>query len=245
VKCILIACRRRHWPGGVPTSALNVRLLPDAADASCEPLPAAISTLIEGAVAAFDADRDTSRRYLLRASALLRAKRPPPVDRRCDAEGRARGGFAAWQLNRVIDHIEAHLTDKITGRELAALIDVSVGQLFRAFKVSVGVPPFRYIAQLRVELACRVMKTSEEPLSQVAIACGLCDQSHFCRVFRRATGLSPAAWRRANATDPRTGVRLAGHAGRNAGASHSRERQYRQARELLNEQRHPAENVSI
>lgn len=174
----------------------------DLAVAPCEPLSVAISTLIEGAVAAFDADRDTSRRYLLRASALLRAKRAGHADRPSDREGRGRGGFAAWQLNRVIDHIESHLTEKITGRELAGLVDVSVGQLFRAFKVSVGVPPFRYIAQRRVELACRIMKTTDEPLSQVAMACGLCDQSHFCRVFRRATGLSPAAWRRANAIDP-------------------------------------------
>lgn len=183
----------------------------DVPDVPGEPLPAAISTLIDGAVAAFDADRDASRRYLLRASALLRARRPAPVARRSDGDGHTRGGFAAWQLNRVIDHIETHLAGKMTGRELAALIGISVGQLFRAFKVSVGVPPFRYILQRRVELACRIMKTSEEPLSQVAIACGLCDQSHFCRVFRRATGFSPAAWRRANATDPRSGVSPAGH----------------------------------
>jgi AraC family transcriptional regulator len=191
---------------------MNSLQLLDVSDAQSEPLPAAISTLIEGAVAAFDADRAASRRYLLRASALLRAKRAAPVDR-CDGEGRGRGGMAVWQLNRVIDHIETHLTEKIAGRELAELIDVSVGQLFRAFKVSVGVPPFHYIAQRRVELACRIMKTSDEPLSQVAIACGLCDQSHFCRVFRRATGFSPAAWRRANATDPRAGARSAGRMG--------------------------------
>jgi AraC family transcriptional regulator len=171
----------------------------DDSSAHFEPLPAALSTLIEGAVAAFDADRDASRRYLLRASALLHAKRAAPIARQCDGEERSQRGFAAWQLNRVIDHIETHLADKITGGELAELIEVSVGHLFRAFKVSVGVPPFHYIARRRVELACRIMKTSDEPLSQVAIACGLCDQSHFCRVFRRSTGLSPAAWRRANA----------------------------------------------
>ena len=41
---------------------------------SLEDIPAAIPSLIDAAVAAFDADRDTSRRYLLRASALLRAQ---------------------------------------------------------------------------------------------------------------------------------------------------------------------------
>lgn len=216
---------------------------PDLAMAPCEPLSVAISTLIEGAVAAFDADRDTSRRYLLRASALLRAKRGGPADRPCDREGRGRGGFAAWQLNRVIDHIESHLTEKITGRELAGLVDVSVGQLFRAFKVSVGVPPFHYIAQRRVELACRIMKTTDEPLSQVAIACGLCDQSHFCRVFRRATGLSPAAWRRANAIDPGAGGRPIEP--RHVDTSYGRKSQYRKPRELQNGRSHLRARVAF
>jgi hypothetical protein len=41
------------------------------------------------------------------------------------------------------------------------------------------------------------MRTTQEPLSQIAVACGLCDQAHLCRVFRRLIGMSPSAWRRA------------------------------------------------
>ena len=102
----------------------------------------------------------------------------------------------AWQLNRVVDHIETHLADKIAAVDLAGLVNVSPGTLFRAFKISVGVPPFHYIGRRRVELACTMMSTTREPLSQVAIACGLCDQAHLCKVFRRAIGMSPSAWRR-------------------------------------------------
>jgi transcriptional regulator GlxA family with amidase domain len=109
-----------------------------------------------------------------------------------------------WQLNRVVDYIETHLADKITATDLADLIDVSMGQLFRAFKISVGVSPFQYIARRRVELACTLMKTTREPLSQLAAACGMCDQAHLCRVFRRTIGMSPSAWRRAR------GIRTSG-----------------------------------
>jgi AraC family transcriptional regulator len=163
---------------------------------SLEDIPAAIPSLIDAAVVAFDADRDTSRRYLLRASALLRVG-----SRACaDAEGArpsaSRGGLVAWRLNRVIDYIETHLAEKIVAMDLADLINVSVGQLIRAFKISVGVPPFHYIASRRVELACTMMSTTREPLSQIAIACGLCDQAHLCKVFRRMIGTSPSTWRR-------------------------------------------------
>jgi transcriptional regulator GlxA family with amidase domain len=156
-----------------------------------EGIPADVPSLIDAAVAAFDADRDTSRRYLLRASALLRVK----CGACAPAEG-ARGGLLQWQLNRVVDYIETHLAEKMKVTDLADLIDVSVGQMIRAFKVSVGVPPFHYIARRRVELACTMMSTTREPLSQIAIACGMCDQAHLSNVFRRMIGMSPLAWRR-------------------------------------------------
>jgi AraC family transcriptional regulator len=157
-------------------------------------LPRAIPSLIGAAVATFDADRDTSRRYLLRASALLHVKREPHSESARQSE--SRGGLLAWQLNRVVDYIETHMADKITAMDLAGLIRVSLGQLFRAFKISVGVTPCHYIARRRVDLACTMMRTTRQPLSQVAVACGLCDQAHLCKMFRRVIGMSPSAWRR-------------------------------------------------
>jgi AraC family transcriptional regulator len=173
-------------------------LLPDVPlnALSDDDIPAAISSLIDAAMAAFDSDRDISRRYLSRASALLRIKRRTGIDADSSCRLAPQGGLMTWQLNRLVDYIETHLTKKMTGRELSELINLSHGQMCRAFKVSVGVAPFQYISRRRVELACTLMKTAKEPLSQIALACGLYDQSHFCRVFRRMTGMSPSAWRR-------------------------------------------------
>jgi transcriptional regulator GlxA family with amidase domain len=168
-----------------------------------EDIPEAIPSLIEAAVAAFDADRDTSRRYLLRASALLRVRGVARPIAESTTQSESRGGLLVWQLNRVIDYIEMHLAEKITVMDLAGLINVSMGQLFRAFKISVGVTPCHYIATRRIELACTMMRTTEQALSLVAVACGLCDQPHLCKLFRRIVGMSPSAWRRAmSAGDP-------------------------------------------
>jgi AraC family transcriptional regulator len=169
----------------------------DLINAPNESIPAAVPSLIDAAVAAFDADRDTSRRYLLRASAILGMKRRA---RSAESAGRSeRGGLLAWQLNRIVDYIESHLADKITATDLANHIEVSVTHLFRAFKISVGVTPCNYIARRRVELACTMLSTTREPLSQVAVGCGMCDQAHLSRVFRRMIGMSPSAWRREHA----------------------------------------------
>src|SRR6202050_5454968 len=157
-------------------------------------LPTVIPGLIGAAVATFDADRDTSRRYLQRALALLDVKRGAPG---VGSARRSEGGLLVWQLNGVVDYIETHLSGKIAAGDLADLVNLSKGQLSRAFKISVGVPPFRYIVRRRLDLACTMMRTTREPLSQVAVACGLCDQAHFSRLFRSVIGMTPSAWRRA------------------------------------------------
>jgi AraC family transcriptional regulator len=182
---------------------MNSPLPDDLINAPNEDIPAAIPSLIDAAVAAFDADRDSSRRYLLRASALLRVKRAARTGAERVRRSESRRGLLAWQLNRVVDYIETHLADKITAVDLADLIKVSMGQLFRGFKISVGVTPFNYLARRRVELACSMMRTTRDPLSQIAVACGLCDQAHLCKVFRRVTGMSPLAWRNAMPAKPR------------------------------------------
>ena len=172
-----------------------------------DPVPLAISRLIESAVATFDADRTSARCYLMKASALLRVRGAVHQSAHHRPGATPAGGLAFWQLKRLVDHIEKNLTAKITGEDLAALINVSLGQLFRGFKTSVGVTPFQYVTRRRIDLACELMKTSAEPLSQIAILCGLCDQSHFCRVFRREVGATPAQWRRQNAEAPAARMR--------------------------------------
>jgi len=170
------------------TYQLSTETLPE-----CVP---AMATLIAGAVATFDVDRNAARRYLMRASAILQAcAAHEPENGR---EARSRGGLAGWQLNRLVDYIEQHLAERITGEDLAGLIDVSIGQLFKAFKASVGIPPLQYVASRRLEFVCLLLRTSPESLSQIAVTAGFYDQSHLCRVFRRVLGVTPAAWRREN-----------------------------------------------
>jgi AraC family transcriptional regulator len=171
---------------------------PILSDASNHNIPATVPSLIDAALAAFDADRDASRRYLLCASVMLGLKR---AAYRAESTRSDRGGLLAWQLKRVVDYIEAHLADRIAAVDLAALIKVSTGKLFRAFKISVGVTPFRYIGRRRLELACTLIRTTREPLSQIALACGVCDQAYLCKLFRRMIGMSPSDWRREQLMD--------------------------------------------
>jgi AraC family transcriptional regulator len=160
--------------------------------------PAFVASLLEGADAYFEQDRSLARDYLMRAAALVRA---PASPREASGES-CRGRLASWKVKRVLSYIEGRLNIEISVSELASLVRLSLSHFSRAFKASVGLPPLEYVTRRRISLACTLMLTTNTPLSQVALDCGLCDQSHLCRVFRRVLGHSPNAWRRANAVDP-------------------------------------------
>jgi AraC family transcriptional regulator len=95
------------------------------------------------------------------------------------------------------DSIETLLADKITAKDLANLIDVSMAQLFRAFRISFSVAPLRYVANRRVQHLCTILITTREPTSLPALAGGFFDQARLSKLFCRAVGMSPSARRRA------------------------------------------------
>jgi AraC family transcriptional regulator len=111
----------------------------------------------------------------------------------------ARGGLAPWQITRVTAYIESHIDSTICTDDLAALARLSSFHFCRVFRDSLGVPPHRYVMRKRVERAQSLMLSTDRPLGQIASECGLADQAHFTKLFRRFVGASPGAWRRARA----------------------------------------------
>ena len=51
------------------------------------------------------------------------------------------------------------------------------------------------LRDLRVEKACQLLAQTGDTLSDIALACGFCDQSYFTRVFRDARGMTPRQYR--------------------------------------------------
>ncbi len=108
------------------------------------------------------------------------------------------GGLAPWQIKRLKSHIDARITERLCLDDLSALVKLSTSYFSAAFKRSFGVPPHNYIVARRVEFAKRQILGGDVPLCRVALDCGLADQAHLTRVFRRVTGTTPSAWRREN-----------------------------------------------
>ena len=105
------------------------------------------------------------------------------------------GGLAPWQIKRVSAHIEANLSEKLCLDNLAALSKLSTSYFAAAFRRSFGTSPYAYITVRRVELAKQQMAEGKLPLCEIALECGLADQAHLSRVFRRVTGTTPTLYR--------------------------------------------------
>lgn len=73
--------------------------------------------------------------------------------------------------------------------------------LKRRFKVATGSTLIERVQNLRVEQAKRLLEAARQPVDDVSAAVGYEDASFFRRLFRRRTGLSPAAYRRMFAGD--------------------------------------------
>jgi AraC-like DNA-binding protein len=109
----------------------------------------------------------------------------------------AAGALAPWQERRAKAMIDARLVHNLSLAEVARECELSVSQFARAFKRTTGMPPHRFLLERRLARARELLLGSQQPLAAIALACGFADQSHFTKVFRKAQGQGPGAFRAA------------------------------------------------
>jgi AraC family transcriptional regulator len=155
---------------------------------------------VEAACRARGGDHEATKAHIAHAISLLRgipSLGPLGAPQLSNAETHVeRGGLPTWQIRKIITHVEANLSRRIRVQELAQLLGLSASHFCRAFKCAFGASPHDYVLRRRIEVAQAMMLTTSEPLRSIAANCGMCDQQHFTRSFRRIVGETPLMWRR-------------------------------------------------
>ena len=105
-------------------------------------------------------------------------------------------GLSRSQLARVIDYMKANLTQDLSILDLATLTGMSESHFSRSFKQSVGIAPYQYLIQQRVERAKQLLKQQAISISDIALDCGFANQTHLTKVFRQMTGMTPKAYQK-------------------------------------------------
>lgn len=100
------------------------------------------------------------------------------------------------KLAACIDIMEQNIEEPLTKNELAGHAGISVRHLERLFAQHFGQSPAQFYRNLRLEHARRLVEQTPMQITDVAVATGFFNISHFTRAFRETFGISPSQLRR-------------------------------------------------
>jgi AraC-like DNA-binding protein len=92
--------------------------------------------------------------------------------------------------------LDSRYPEHWTMSDLAAQVGLSTAHLAEVFTREVGVPPFRYLVERRVERATELLRGTDLPITAIALELGFASSSHFSRVFKKLASVPPREFRR-------------------------------------------------
>lgn len=102
------------------------------------------------------------------------------------------------KMRRLIEFVEENLDRDLSLEAMAHEVGISALYLPRAFKAVIGQSPHRYVLARRIERARELLRDTDVPIVDVALASGFSSQSHLCYWFARVVGISPVVYRKQN-----------------------------------------------
>jgi len=126
------------------------------------------------------------------AKTCLQTMREAPSERQAP-----RGRLSSTALRRTLRYINDNMDSKLTWPEIAARIGLDAFAFGRGFKGSTGMTPHQYVVRCRMRRAMKLLARLELSVADIALEVGCSCQSHLTTLFRKYTGTTPAAFRRA------------------------------------------------
>lgn len=100
------------------------------------------------------------------------------------------------RLQPVLDHIREHYSQNISISELSGLVHVCDDHLIRIFKAATNKTPTRYMMDLRLEEAMKLLVSTELSVTEIAEKCGFASSCYMDRIFKRRLQVTPLEYRR-------------------------------------------------
>jgi AraC-like DNA-binding protein len=100
------------------------------------------------------------------------------------------------RLAPAVRYLEQHFREHVQLSELAEFCNLSSTHVHRLFQRLLRMSPTEYLLALRLQEARRLLATTDDSLSTIALATGFFDQSHFTKRFRKVTGMTPTQFRK-------------------------------------------------
>lgn len=97
---------------------------------------------------------------------------------------------------KMTEYIYGHYNEVLSLDDIAAAGHVSRSQCSRLFKQYTRLTPIQFLNKHRLEMSCEKLRRTSASVAEIAMACGIGDQSYFNRLFHRAYGVTPLEYRK-------------------------------------------------
>ena len=106
---------------------------------------------------------------------------------------------AAKNQDRILtmmSFIQENYAEKLTLEQIADAASISTRECLRCFRESIRQPPMDYLIEYRVQVAKKLLETTNLSITEIALHCGFNSNSYFTKIFRRSCGKNPNAYRK-------------------------------------------------
>lgn len=101
-------------------------------------------------------------------------------------------------INRILKHLHLNIESQISLKKLSGELNLSEGYISDCFKKHMGMTIMKYAKKIRIDRAKVLLVTTTSSILEIGLTLGFHDQSHFHKVFKSFTGVSPSEYRNNN-----------------------------------------------
>ena len=105
-------------------------------------------------------------------------------------------------IRKILYYIEFNIHLPLTLAEIAEKLNLSVPYLASIFKKELNTTIISYVNQQRIEIACKLLKTSSLSIQDVGASVGINDRNYFTKVFKKEKGITPTEYRKQKDSNP-------------------------------------------
>jgi AraC-like DNA-binding protein len=101
-------------------------------------------------------------------------------------------------INRILKHLHLNIESQISLKKISRELNLSEGYISECFKKHMGITIMKYAKKIRIDRAKVLLVTTTSSILEISLILGFHDQSHFHKVFKSFTGVSPSEYRNNN-----------------------------------------------